>query len=83
MKGILTCRTSDPLTKAQSIALYKVANHDMIYIPFLGREDYNNQLYTKAEAWILIAMILDGVRPPEWYLYDLGRDPFPVSGCLS
>lgn len=54
----------------------------MIYIPFLERDDCNNQLYTKAEAWNLIAMILDGVRPPEWYLDNLGRDPFPVSSCF-
>ncbi|KAI0640463.1 hypothetical protein C8Q79DRAFT_454606 [Trametes meyenii] len=67
----------EPMTERQRVALSNVAAHDHIDVPFLRLEDSNGQNVTKAEAWILIAQILDGVRPTLEHLNSLGRDPNP------
>ncbi|OSD00594.1 hypothetical protein PYCCODRAFT_1437182 [Trametes coccinea BRFM310] len=67
----------EPMTDRQIVALERVAAHDKVSIPFLERADANGQRVTKAEAYVLIQMILDGVRPSEEYLDSLGRgDPY-------
>ncbi|KAI9069796.1 hypothetical protein FKP32DRAFT_1586590 [Trametes sanguinea] len=67
----------EPMTDRQTLALERVAAHDGVSIPFLERTDGNGQRVTKAEAYVLIKMILDGVRPTEEYLDSLGRgDPY-------
>ncbi|KAI0672562.1 hypothetical protein C8Q78DRAFT_1078070 [Trametes maxima] len=67
----------EPMTQKQRVTLTNAAVHNQIDIPFLRLEDGNGQNVTKAEAWILIARILDGVRPTPRYLSSLGRDPSP------
>ncbi len=67
------------MTERQANWLWCFASHNRIEIPFLSRRDLNHQRVTKAEAYILIAMIMDGVLPTREYLVSLGRDPNPVS----
>ncbi|OJT15857.1 hypothetical protein TRAPUB_1509 [Trametes pubescens] len=62
------------MTERQRIALTNVAAYNQIDIPFLYMKDQNGQHVTKAEAYILIQMILDGVRPVPEYLDSLGRN---------
>ena len=76
--NLIEYETSEPMTARQRVALANVAAHDRIEVPFLEAEDDNGQRVTKAEAYILIAMILDGVRPTREYMDALGRDPNPV-----
>ncbi len=67
------------MTERQRIALTNVAAYNQIDIPFLYVKDQNGQHVTKAEAYILIQMILDGVRPSPEYLDSLGRNADTVS----
>lgn len=67
------------MTERQRIALTNVAAYNQVDIPFLYVKDQNGQIVTKAEAYILIQMILDGVRPSSEYIDSLGRNPDTVS----
>lgn len=70
------------MTARQRVALANVAAHDHIHIPFLT-DGQNGQNITKAEAYILIEMILDGVRPTTDYLDSLDRDDDVSYMCLQ
>lgn len=67
------------MTERQRIALTNVAAYNQVDIPFLYVQDQNGQRVTKAEAYILIQMIFDGLRPSPEYIDSLGRNPDTVS----
>ncbi|KAI0768336.1 hypothetical protein BD413DRAFT_479737 [Trametes elegans] len=64
-----------PMTDKQRGRLYMVAKKNGIFVAFLGIKDSNGQAVTKAEAYILINMIQDGVRPSKEFMNSLGRNP--------
>lgn len=67
------------MTDRQARWLWDLASQNSIEVPFLSRIDRNHQKVTKAEAYVLISMILDGVLPTKEYIASLGLDPSPVS----
>lgn len=75
----------EPMTLKQRGKLYYLWKSTGIYIPFADDRKLhtNTQAVTKAEAWVLIRMLLDGVRPTSAYIDSLGRSLAPVSVPVS
>ncbi|KAI0633964.1 hypothetical protein C8Q77DRAFT_1217323 [Trametes polyzona] len=67
----------EPMTERQRITLSSLAANNRVSIPWLCEPNYGGRNVTKAEAYILIALLLDDVVPTADYVDTLGSDPIP------
>ncbi|OJT15856.1 hypothetical protein TRAPUB_1508 [Trametes pubescens] len=73
--------STEPMTRKQRGKLYYLWKSTGICVPFADDRKLhtNTQAVTKAEAWVLIRMLLDGVRPTSAYIDSLGRSLVPLA----